>query len=62
MSNGKYAGKFDVLARLSEDKFLAIIRFRKRDEISEWMEKIKETVWHIHEVDHISITVQAECR
>ena len=39
--NGKEAGKYAVLARLSEDLFLAIIRFRKRDEISEWMEKIK---------------------
>jgi len=55
-------GNHGELARLSEDQFLAIIRFRKRDEISEWMEKIKEAVWNIHEVDNISITVQAECR
>ncbi|SDA37903.1 diguanylate cyclase (GGDEF) domain-containing protein [Dialister histaminiformans] len=55
-------GNHGELARLSEDQFLAIIHFRKRDEITEWMEKIKEAVWNIHEVDNISITVQAECR
>ena len=46
---------------MSEDQFLAIIHFRKRDEIPELLEKIKEAVWQIHEVDNISITIQAEC-
>ncbi len=48
------------LARLSEDFFLALLSFRRRDELSELMEKVKEAVWNLHEIDNISITVQAE--
>ena len=56
----KTLGNRGELARLSEDFFLALLSFRRRDELSALMEKVKEAVWNLHEIDNISITVQAE--
>lgn len=56
----KTLGNRGELARLSEDFFLALLPFRRRDELSALMEKVKEAVWNLHEIDNISITVQAE--
>lgn len=56
----KTLGNRGELARLSEDFFLALLSFRRRDELSALMEKVKEAIWNLHEIDNISITVQAE--